>query len=134
MMSDPIAGKYHKYFKEEFRMADLCLKAFGAFASTGSKLVWSETDYVAFRFLSPTGIDLIFYPHKVKGTGNVHIRVRDQGRRDKFTANRLMVLLDIASGHNCTFSRKNHHDINENAKMAKELGLEYGWAERKPAP
>lgn len=123
-MRDPNAGKYIRQFAAEFAMAELVLAPYG-------KLEWSKNDYEAFRFVGDD-VTLIFYPHKTRAS-NVHIRVREQGSRDKDKARELMALLDIGSGANCTFSRnhQNGNDIMYQEKLRKRLGLAYGWAALK---
>lgn len=49
-------------------------------------------------------VRLVIYPHKTRGTGNRHLRVRDENSKNKRRAQALMVLLDRAAGFNCTFS------------------------------
>ncbi len=74
-MSDPMAGKYHKMFSEEFTKANERLKSFHG------ELCWSKNDYEAFTFKAP-GLSLIFYPHRTK-SNHQHIRVRDASSKDK---------------------------------------------------
>ncbi|NIX57647.1 MAG: hypothetical protein GWN14_17420 [candidate division Zixibacteria bacterium] len=64
----------------------------------------SPHDYQCFTYTEP-GVKLVFYPHRTSAW-NYHIRVRDQGSKDKQKATRLMDKLDEESGNNCTFSRK----------------------------
>lgn len=98
-MSDPDAGKYNKLFKQQFAIATETL------AQRDGQLEWVRHDYQAFIYREP-GVCLVFYPHKTSGTGNRHIRVRDQGSKDKKLAKELMESLDRAAGFNCTFTRK----------------------------
>lgn len=98
-MSDPDAGKYNKLFPMAFGIAKDLL------AAHGGELEWSQHDYQAFTYRS-ADVSLVFYPHKTAGTGNRHLRVRDQGSKNKTLAAKLMVNLDQAAGFNCTFSRK----------------------------
>lgn len=67
-------------------------------------LEWSKHEYQAFVFKSEN-VSLVFYPHKTSA-GHYHIRVRDQGSKNKAEAKRLMWELDEAAGFNCTFSKK----------------------------
>lgn len=74
-MNDPMAGKYHRMFSEEFT------KAFDRLKEFHGNLSWSLNDYEAFTFKSDK-LNLIFYPHKT-GQGHRHIRVRDASSKDK---------------------------------------------------
>jgi len=93
---DKNAGKYNKFYKEEFELASAILKA------ERGHIEWSTYDYQAFTFKKPM-VSLVFYPHKTSA-GNYHIRVRNQGSKDKDQAERIMKMLYKKSGHNCTFS------------------------------
>jgi len=64
----------------------------------------SPHDYQCFTF-KDDGVCLIFYPHRTSAR-NYHIRVRDQGSKNKTRANDLMNMLDEGAGHNCTFTKK----------------------------
>ncbi len=119
-MADPMAGKYSREFKREFAIAALVLK------DQPGTLAWSKNDYEAFRFVGQ-GATIIFYPHKVRNTGNKHIRIREQGSTDKNLAEKLMALLDIGAGHCCTF-HQNHHRWNFSNGIAQALNLKHGWA------
>jgi hypothetical protein len=52
------------------------------------------------------GFTLIAYPHTVKGTGNQHIRIRQQGSTDTNAAYKAIEQLDKLAGLNCTFKPK----------------------------
>jgi len=103
-MSDPLKGKYHKVFSDEYRKADERLRGLGG------TLVPGENDYEAFVFTA-TGLKLIFYPHKVKSTGNVHIRVRSSGKTDTDILRKAIFAL---AENSCTFQypmdRKMHNE------------------------
>lgn len=68
------------------------------------ELVWATDAYVAFRFIGED-VRIVFYPHKTSAY-NYHIRVRDEGSKNKTRARELMYSLDVGAGNNCTFSRK----------------------------
>lgn len=98
MTRDINKPRYRKLYREEF---DLAAKAL---AGRNGALDWSTADYVAFVWTEPA-VCLVFYPHKTSA-GNHHIRVRDQGSRDKALARELMRRLDEAAGYNRTFTQK----------------------------
>ncbi|HHX6267731.1 TPA: hypothetical protein ACVGI0_006074 [Pseudomonas aeruginosa] len=97
-MKDPLAGKYRKFYMREFQQAEKVMKG------RGGRLEWSQHDYQAFTYFEP-GVSLVSYPHKTTA-GNRHLRVRDQGSKNKTLAAQLMVALDSRAGHTCTFSSK----------------------------
>jgi hypothetical protein len=88
---------YQKWYKDEFRQAE------EFFADKGGVVEWSTHDYQAFTYKQEDKISLVFYPHKTTA-GNHHIRVRDQGSKDKSLAKTLMHDLSKTTG-TCTFSR-----------------------------
>lgn len=96
-MSDIRAGKYQSfgYIRQLFRHAGKILEGLGT-------LEWGTHDYQAFTFKSDK-VSLVFYPHKVKTTGNHHLRVRDQGSKDKKQAYTYMQALS-ESTPDCHFS------------------------------
>lgn len=98
MSQDPDQKRYRKLYREEFDLASAALKG------RDGSLEWSEVDYIAFVWSGPT-VCIVFYPHKTSA-GNYHIRVRDQGSKDKALAVKIMDELDSAAGYNCTFTRK----------------------------
>ncbi len=89
-------------YEEEFAIAEKVL------AQYGGVLARSTAQYEAFTFRS-RDVALIFYPHRTSA-GNYHLRVRDNGSRDKKLADALMRKLDAAAGNNCTFTRKCTYD------------------------
>jgi hypothetical protein len=95
---DKNAGKYDKIYKKEFELAANIL------ANDGGLLEWSMHDYQAFTYKGD-GVSLVFYPHKTSAL-NYHLRVRDNGSKNKAKANRLMKKLDDGTGYNCTFTKK----------------------------
>lgn len=98
-MKDPNAGKYHKIYQEEFKMAAYILSDYDG------QIGWLEHDYQAFYFKTKH-VHLIFYPHKTKSTGNTHLRVRSQNSSNPQIAYEMMKKLYGGSGANCTFSYK----------------------------
>ena len=64
----------------------------------------SEHDFQCFIY-KDNAVTLVFYPHR-SSASNYHIRVRDQGSKDKIRASELMKMLDDGAGYNCTFSHK----------------------------
>lgn len=94
-MADPLRGLYtqKRYFRAEY------LKAQRRLAHLGGEVKPGEHDYEAFIYEAP-GIRLIFYPHKVKSTGNYHIRIRPGGKCDpKKVAEAIFALAE----NTCTF-------------------------------
>jgi hypothetical protein len=104
-VSDPLKGKYHKVFSEEYRKADERLRGLDG------ELVPGEHDYEAFVFTAP-GIKLIFYPHKTKSTGNVHIRVRSAGKADQKVLRKAIFAL---AENSCTFQYPMDHKLHSEA-------------------
>lgn len=106
----------------EFRIAKAVLEPFGGV------LERVTFDYEVFRFKA-LGVAIIFYPHKVKTTGNVHIRVRDANSKNQRLANEIMMRLDLGV-YGCTFSRKNDFgSINTHSDFANQQQINRGWAE-----
>jgi hypothetical protein len=95
-VKDENKRRYKKEYAEEFRLAQSVL---------GESVEWSPHDYEAFRY-KDEDVSLVFYPHRTTA-GNYHIRIRDNGSKNKQRAIELMQKLDSAAGNNCTFSRKN---------------------------
>jgi hypothetical protein len=108
-MSDINKGKYNKLYQHEFDLAKsiLCEDGF---------IDWGEHDYVAFTFKNEN-VSLVFYPHRTSSY-NKHIRVRDNGSKDKKDAYNLMHLLDEKAGSNCTFSHKARKPLADNEQKA----------------
>lgn len=98
MSRDENKKRYKKMFRDEFELA------LSVLSGRNGRLEWSEADYIAFTWKEPA-ICIVFYPHKTSA-GNYHIRVRDQGSRDKALVLRVMDELEKAAGYNCTFTRK----------------------------
>lgn len=118
-MSDPNKSNYAKWYKQEFAMAQRVLGQHGT-------LEWATADYEAFRFKCE-GVQLIFYPHQTKSTGNHNIRIRDSGSKNKELAQELMYMASIGAGNNNTFHSK-FHNLNEEGNFARKNGINYGWA------
>lgn len=79
-------GKYHVLFKDDFAVASSRLEPMGG------RLMPGQHDYEAFTF-TIKGLHLIFYPHQVRTTGNVHIRVRSSPTSDQKLVRRAIFLL-----------------------------------------
>lgn len=62
-------------YQEEFNLANSLLKSYDG------ELCWSDKKFELFIFKS-NKVRLVFYPHK-SNAGNVNIRVRDGGSKDK---------------------------------------------------
>jgi hypothetical protein len=88
-----------KQYRKEYELAKRNL------ANEPGALVWVKHEYQLFKY-SENCVRLVFYPHKTKGTGNIHVRVRDEHSKDKQRADYLMKRLDDSAGNNCTFTRK----------------------------
>lgn len=97
-MADHRHSQYKRLYKHEFEFARAHL------AADGGTVEWSPHDFEAFTYKAP-GVSLVFYPHKTTAN-NRHIRVRDNGSKDKTRAAELMTSLWAAHGYECTFSRK----------------------------
>lgn len=123
-MRDPKAGKYKRDYKLEFEIARVVLDG------ELGELSWGVHDYEAMVFASPD-VRLIFYPHKTSA-GNYHLRIREQGSKDKERAEFLMDRLQIGSGHSCTFQTARQHggDFMRQNSLADHLGVEFGWARK----
>ena len=95
-------AKYRSMYTYEFKLAKKILGA------TDYELFWVDVDYQLFVF-EYDGVRLVFYPHKTKGTGNTHVRVRSESKPHvKFIAHWLMERLSNRE-YNCTFSAKTKH-------------------------
>ena len=68
-------------------------------------IVSTNHEWQYFHYMAP-GVCIVFYPHKTKGTGNRHVRVRDQNSRFPDEARRIMDKLFSQSGDSLTFKRK----------------------------
>lgn len=101
-------------WQDEYDVAALVLK------DEPGGLEWATDDYVAFRYREPT-VRIVFYPHKTSAM-NHHLRVRDEGSKDKKRFKQLIARLYVGSGLTCTFSIK-HGGVPQPPK-----GIEYGWA------
>lgn len=97
-MSDPKRGKYHHEYTEEFVEAKKRLSD-----EFHGEIKWGSKDYEAFTYRAH-GLSLVFYPHKTSA-GGYHIRVRDNGSKDKSRVEKAAHLLN--TDHSCTFSMNN---------------------------
>lgn len=99
-MSDPNKRHYRKWYAKEFERAhDFLIPRFGGY------MVWVEHDYQAFQYRIKDDVTLVFYPHKTSAM-NHHIRVREQGSKDKARANAIMAVMAIDLANDCTFHQK----------------------------
>lgn len=80
--------------------------------------------YEAFHAIVD-GIRLIFYPHKVGGTGNSHIRLRNGShtRKNEFLC--LAAILQSSQSPQSTFHVKNHHMLSVYTDVTKKLKADY---------
>ena len=103
-------SKKRKPWQDQFDVASLILK------DEPGEIVWATDDYVAFRYREPD-VRIVFYPHRTSA-GHHHIRIRDEGSKDKARFLALAGRLH-AGGH---FAMKH-------AGLPKcHPGLEFGWA------
>lgn len=94
-----IADRFRRHeWGAELTMAEEVARVFGGEVST--------TD-AAHQVAKIVGADfrVVIYPHRTSAR-NYHLRVRDEGSKNRQAAERLMIALDHAAGFNCTFSRK----------------------------
>lgn len=78
----------------------------------------SFCDYEVARIIG-YGARVLIYPHKVSSTGNIHLRLRDHGSKNRVVADRIMNALyyynvEKTGCHSCTFTRKNSYRISTN--------------------
>lgn len=104
-------------WQEEFSVAGLVL------AGEPGTLEWATDAYVAFRYREPD-VCIVFYPHRTSA-GNHHLRIRDEGSKDKARFDALAARLYVGSGLTCTFQVKNR------GIPGCPTDLEYGWAAEK---
>lgn len=90
---------YRTHWKRETLLAKRLLK--------GEPVIMEDVwkNFICFKIHGPD-YRIVVYPHKTSAF-NYHLRVRDEGSKNKAEAERIMKKLDIGSGLNCTFSRKN---------------------------
>lgn len=83
-------------------------------AAFGCNVYRSTADYEIAK-VNGDGISLVIYPHRTTA-GNYHVRVRDNGSKNRLGARRVMSALDAGEGlpekeaervrFSCTFSAK----------------------------
>jgi len=108
-----MSEKRKRAWQDEFDVAARVLK------DDPGALEWATDDYVAFRYREPTA-RIVFYPHK-SSAGNYHLRIRDEGSKDKARFIELAARLYMGAGHNCTFQVKN-------TPIPFNRGEDPGWA------
>lgn len=108
---DPNRRRYHKLFKAEFKAAQERLRPLGGVLLPG------EHDYEAFVWSHDGGLRLIFYPHKVRTTGNVHIRVRSVGDNQALLRKAIFALAE----NSCTFQYPMDRALHNQAVTAAVL-------------
>lgn len=100
--SEPIeiAVRYRKLkaWGAELTLAQRVAETFGA------NVVMSDAAHQVAKIVGPD-FKAVLYPHRTTAM-NYHMRVRDEGSRNKAQVEALMNALDRAAGSNCTFSRK----------------------------
>lgn len=104
-------------WQDEFDVASAVLK------DEPGTLEWATDDHVAFRYREPDA-RLVFYPHRTSAR-HYHIRIRDEGSKDKRRFHELAARLFVGSGASCTFQVKN------GGTPTPPAGLEYGWAAKQ---
>lgn len=79
---------------------------------TGWDVEWrnpSAPQYQLAKIDGP-GFSLIAYPHKTSA-GNHHIRLRDQGSKDKEAYRRAVEEFYVSTGNNCSFQTKDASSV-----------------------
>lgn len=108
-----MSKKRKRAWQDEFDVAALVLK------DEPGALEWAADDYVAFRYRESSA-RIVFYPHKTSA-GHYHLRIRDEGSKDKPRFADLARRLYLGSGHTCTFSVKN-------SGLIVDRDIQPGWA------
>lgn len=109
-MADPLRGKYHEVFKEEYD------KAIERLAPLGGEVTPGVHDYEAFYYAAP-GLKLIFYPHKTSAK-NYHIRVRAAIKTDR---KKLRAAIFALAENSCTFQFPSEAELHQEAVTASIL-------------
>ena len=89
----------NKSWGAELTLAQHVVAAFEAEVSM------SDAAHQVAKIIGPD-FKLVLYPHRTSAM-NYHLRVRDEGSKNKVQAEAVMTALDSGAGFNCTFSRKN---------------------------
>jgi len=76
--------------------------AFAFAAENGVQLFLSDAPYQVAKLVGDD-VKLVIYPHKTTAF-NYHLRIRDEGSKNRLRALQIMKGLDAAAGFNCTFS------------------------------
>lgn len=71
--------------------------------------------------ITGTGFCIIAYPHKTSA-GNYHIRLRDQGSKDKQAYKDAVGDLYAQAGNNCTFQPKHASSVISREKFMEAAG------------
>lgn len=89
-----------------------------------AEIIEVSAKYEAFHAIVD-GIRLIFYPHKVGGTGNQHLRLRNghTKRQNEFLC--LAAILQSSQSPQSTFHVKNHHMLFVYTDAVKKLKADY---------
>lgn len=66
-------------------------------------------NYVYFKIIGD-GVNLVVYPHKVRGTGNIHPRVRNENSKNRMEAARIAFMLSSFE-NSSLFTVKNNHAL-----------------------
>ncbi len=109
-----MSKKKRRGWQDEYDVAALVLK------EEPGALEWATDDYVAFRYREPD-VRIVFYPHRTSA-GHYHLRIRDEGSKDKRRFATLAESLYVGSGFSCTFQMKNSGSLGTSADV------EPGWA------
>lgn len=94
-----------KRIGERYIWSDELELAHGVAQAEGVKLLVSYHDYQVAKLVGE-GVKLCIYPHKTSA-GNHHLRVRDEGSKDKARAAAVARALDKSREFWCTFSSHN---------------------------
>lgn len=90
------------------------------------KVEWRNPDAPQYQLakIDGVGFSMIAYPHKTSA-GNHHIRLRDNGSKDKLAYRHAVEEFYVASGNNCSFQTKNANEtISQEAFMAAATSRE----------
>lgn len=109
-----MSKRKRRAWQDEFDVAALVLKG------EPGTVEWATDDHVTFRYRDPD-VRIVFYPHRTSA-GNYHLRIRDEGSKDKRRFNDLAERLYIGSGFSCTFQMKNSGSLGTSSEV------EPGWA------
>ena len=76
---------------------------------------WRNPDAPQYQLakIDGVGFSMIAYPHKTS-SGNHHIRLRDNGSKDKIAYQHAVEEFYVASGNNCSFQTKHANETISN--------------------